>query len=135
MSARVPLATMLPAMRWCGWRPAFLDHRSDERGGHLLLLLEREGDTVLLPCAMMTYCFAFPSWEGWQEADALRALWGDGADAALLDRAVAELEADGWRVVGRLLIEFVGVDAEDRFWDAVRAVLRTPVAAGPEAEE
>jgi hypothetical protein len=124
MNAQSSLATALPAMRWCGWRPPFLDHRADERGGHLVLMLEREGETMLLPCAMITYCFAFPAWEGWQEADALRRTWGDGADAQVLDLAVHQLEADGWHVTGRLVIEFVGVLAEDDFWQQVQAVLR-----------
>lgn len=124
MSQMTQLATTLPALRWCGWRPDFLKHERDERAGHLLLVLEREGDTMLLPCAQVAYCFAFPAWEAWEEADALRRVWGDGADSEMMEQAVSQLEADGWRVVGRLLVEFTGIDAEASFWPAVRAVLR-----------
>lgn len=130
MNTAVSLATALPAVRWCGWRPPFLDHRADERGGHLVLVLEREGDVLLLPCALVSYCFAFPTWESWQEADAMREVWGDGADAQTVALAVEQLEADGWRVTGRLVIEFVGALAEDGFWRQVQAVLRHPRKEG-----
>ncbi len=123
MKRRTHLATVAPTMRWNGWRPSFLKHNSDQRAGHLLLVLDREGETMLLPCAQASYCFAFPAWDDWAEADALRQAWGDGADADLLDQAVSSLEADGWRVVGRLVIEFAGVDAEADFWLRVRANL------------
>ena len=124
MNGTMTLATMLPSLRWRGWRPPFLNHRSDERGGHLVLVLEREGELLMLPCALVSYCFAFPAWENWQEADALCDVWGDGADAQMMQRALDELEADGWRVIGRLVIEFVGTLAEDGFWQQVQAVLR-----------
>lgn len=129
MNGATTLATMLPALRWRGWRPPFLEHRADERGGHLVLVLEREGEMLLLPCALVGYCFAFPAWDDWREADALRSVWGDGADAQVVQRALDDLEADGWRVVGRLVIEFVGALAEDGFWQQVQAVLRQPKEA------
>lgn len=124
MSRTTTLATMLPAMRWRGWQPPFLDHRPDERGGHLILVLAREGELMLLPCAQVSYCFAFPAWEDWREADALQAIWGDGADAEVVQRTLDDLEAEGWRVQGRLMIEFIGALAEDGFWQQVQAVLR-----------
>lgn len=124
MNATGSLATIFPAMRWYGWRPPFLDQRAEDRNGHLVLLLEREGETILLPCAIITYCFAFLTWEDWQESDTLRRIWGNGVDAETLELAVHQLEADGWQVIGRLVIDFIGVLAEDDFWQQVRAVLR-----------
>lgn len=123
MTNPMQTAATLPIMRWSGWRPPFLQHEADQRAGHLVLLLEREGETMLLPCAQVGYCFAFPTWQASQEADAIRRIWGDGAAAYVVEEALAQLEADGWRVVGRLLIEFVGVLAEDDFWSHVQAVL------------
>lgn len=116
-------AATLPIMRWSGWRPPFLQHDADQRAGHLILMLAREGETMLLPCAQIAYCFAYPTWQAAQEADAVRRIWGEGANAYVVEEALAQFEADGWRVVGRLEVEFVGILSEDDFWPHVQAVL------------
>lgn len=123
MNATSGMAIIFPAMRWYGWRPPFLDHRAEDRGKHVVLVLEREGDTGLMPCAMISYCDAFNAWHDLSEVDTLRCAWGHGAHTETLDLAVRQLEADGWHVTGRLLIEFVGVWAEDDFWKQVHAIL------------
>lgn len=93
------VASCTPMLRWRGWRPPFLDHESWERASDLTLVLEREGDVILLPCSSSGFAA--------EESNAT-------VHAALT--TCQELVADGWSIVGRLSTTFVGQYAEDHFW-------------------
>ena len=107
-------------LRWRGWRPPFLDHESWEQADELTFVLEREGDLALLPCKVE------------------RPVCADTCDSIGVHDAVAtlqELMADGWHVVGRLQVTFVGQDAEDHFWESTLESLGMDAATHPYASE
>lgn len=125
-------ALAVPVICWHGWRPAPLDLDAGEQGGQTFLVLGREGDTALLPVAMVTYiCYAplgpDDRWEdhGLQPVEVSSA----AAQRQAVLQEVRELEDQGWRVVGRLQATFNGVDTEDDFWQRVEWTLRDPPGA------
>ena len=115
------VASALPIIRWHGWRPAPFDRRSDEQGGQIFLVFDREGDLALLSTATLTYLCYAPLGEGdrWQDhgMDPLQVTHSDAVARYAVMRAVDELIAEGWQVVGRLQATFQGVDTEDDFWE------------------
>jgi len=117
------VASALPIIRWRGWRPVPLDMTSDEQGGQTFLVFDRAGDLALLPTATLTYlCYAplgdAAEWENYG-IEPIRVTHSAAAPRSGVVQAVSELEADGWRVIGRLLATFHGVDTEDDFWQRV----------------
>jgi hypothetical protein len=123
-SAGGKLAAIRPLVRWRGWRPAVLDLDQDERGGQVWLVLDREGDTALLPCAEVGYLFYAPEDERGQAWETVRMACGDAAYRDEIEATVQALEIDGWRVLGRLETTFVGSFTEQDFWARTEAVLR-----------
>jgi hypothetical protein len=119
------VASALPIIRWRGWRPLLLDMTSDEQGGQVFLVFGREGDLALLPTATVTYvCYeplgAGDRWDAAQHGiDPVSVSYSAAATDHAVWAAVRDLEADGWRVIGRLLATFHGVDTEDDFWERV----------------
>jgi hypothetical protein len=111
----------MPVIRWHGWRPLPLDMTESEQGGQVFLVLGREGDLALLPTATITYLCYAPLGEGdrWQDhsIDPLQVSYSDAVARYAVMRAVNELTAEGWQVVGRLQATFHGVDTEDDFWE------------------
>jgi len=102
------VASCSTVLRWRGWRPPFLDHETWEQADELTIVLEREGDLALLPCQVE------------------RPVGAETCDPAGVHAAIAtarEMMADGWHVVGRLQVTFVGQDAEDHFWEATLKAL------------
>ena len=107
-------------LRWRGWRPPFLDHEAWEQADELAFVLEREGDLALLPCKVeRPVCQATCDSVGVHDAVA----------------TLRELVAEGWHVVGRLQVTFVGQDAEDHFWEATLKSLGMDAATHPYASE
>jgi hypothetical protein len=112
------VASCSTLLRWRGWRPPFLDHESWERADDVTFVLEREGDLALLPCGA-----------------------GHGANDAPDAQAhnafitLQEMIAEGWHVVGRLHVTFVGQDAEDHFWEATLRALGMDEATHPYAAD
>ena len=114
------VASCSTVLRWRGWRPPFLDHETWEQADELTLVLEREGDLALLPCRVE------------------RPVCSETCDSAGVHAAIAavrEMLADGWHVVGRLQMTFVGQDAEDHFWEATLKALGMDGATHPYAAE
>ena len=121
---KTKMACLLPVIRWQGWRLPFLDYGSEERGGHVLLLLDREGDLALLPCAQIGYIYYAPEEaEEWACLEPLRITNADALTRSMLEDTLAALQADGWRVVGRLETLFVGAETELDFWQRLEAEL------------
>jgi len=118
------LASLRPLIRWRGWRPGVLNFDDDERGGQVWLLLDREGETALLPCAEVGYLFYAPEGEPEVEWETVRMACGEAAYRDEVEATVQALRADGWRVVGRLEARFVGRWTEEDFWARTEAVLR-----------
>ena len=115
--SRHRVACLLPVIRWQGWRLPFLDYSSEERGGHVLLLLDREGELALLPCAQIGYIYYTPEGaEDWACVEPLRFTGADALTRSALEDALLALEGEGWRVVGRLETLFVGAETELDFW-------------------
>jgi hypothetical protein len=90
-------------VRWQGWRLPFLDYEAWQRGRDLTFVLEREGDTLLVPLALNGRLGA--------PGQSL-----DGDEAIPVLDAIEALRQEGWQVVGRLHTAFVGYDSEDHFW-------------------
>jgi len=115
------VASAQPVIRWHGWRPAPFDRRSDEQGGQVFLVFDREGDLALLPTATISYICYVPLRDDvcWPEPglEPLRVTGSAAITRRCVERAVQELAADGWQVVGRLLATFHGIDTEDDFWE------------------
>lgn len=117
------LATAVPVVRWHGWRPLPFALGSGEQGGQVFLVFDREGDLALLPTATVTYiCYApLNAGNPWtaapSDAESVHVSHSEAITHQMLMRAVQELEADGWHVVGRLQAAFQGVDTEDDFWE------------------
>jgi hypothetical protein len=112
-------ALALPAIRWRGWRPLPLDMSSDEQGGQAFLVLDRQGDLMLLPTATISYiCYAPLDDGAWADhsIDPVRVTSSAAAARPAVMQAVQELVADGWQVIGRLQATFHGIDTEDDFW-------------------
>jgi hypothetical protein len=118
------LASLRPLIHWRGWRPPILDSEDDERGGQVWLVLEREGDTALLPCAQVGYLFYEPEHDGGLSWETVRMACGEAAYRDEIEATVQALRADGWRVVGRLEATFSGCETEMDFWARTEAVLR-----------
>ena len=114
------VASCSTVLRWRGWRPPFLDHEAWEQADELVIVLEREGDLALLPCKVERPV-------GAETCDTL------GVHDALA--TVRELNAEGWHVVGRLCVTFVGQEAEDHFWEATLRSLGMDEARHPYASE
>ncbi len=112
-------------LRWRGWRPPFLDHESWEQADELTFVLEREGDLALLPCQVERPVCALGT-----AADTCDSIGVHDAVATL-----QELMADGWHVVGRLQVTFIGQDAEDHFWETTLKSLGMDAATHPYASE
>ena len=107
-------------LRWRGWRPPFLDHEAWEQADELTFVLERVGDLALLPCKVE------------------RPVCAETCDTLGVHDAVAtlrELIAEGWHVVGRLQMTFIGQEAEDHFWEATLRSLGMDDATHPYASE
>lgn len=122
--AETKVACLLPIVRWLGWRLPFLDYSSEERGGHVLLLLDREGELALLPCVQIGYIYYAPEEaEEWACLEPLRITGADALTRSVLENALAALQADGWRVVGRLETLFVGAETELDFWQRLESEL------------
>lgn len=121
MNQRVASCSTL--LRWRGWRPPFLDHESWEQANELTFVLEREGDLALVPCKVE------------RAGCALAAATGTCDPAGVHNAFVTmqELIAEGWRVVGRLQVTFVGQYAEDHFWEATLRSLGMDEAMHPYA--
>ncbi|MCX6031817.1 MAG: hypothetical protein NT169_21260 [Chloroflexi bacterium] len=117
------VASAVPVIRWHGWRPLPLDMTESEQGGQVFLVLGREGDLALLPTATVTYLSYAPLGEGdrgdatHRGVDPLKVSHSDAVARYAVMRAVNELTAEGWQVVGRLQATFCGVDTEDDFWE------------------
>ncbi|HIC90433.1 MAG TPA: hypothetical protein EYP04_13665 [Anaerolineae bacterium] len=134
-------ALAVPLIRWLGWRPPYLDLNRTQRGGQVLLVLEREGDLVLLPCVQIGYIYYAPEGpdgqdECWQRAGGwpvLEVMHASGAFRDVVRSTVSELEAEGWQLIGRLHAMFTGIETETDFWAAVDAVTR--VTARQEVKE
>ena len=112
-------ATTLPIIRWHGWRPMPLDLDAGEQGGQAFLVFDREGDLALLPTATISYLCYGPlgrdeRWEGPGFAP-VRVASSAAVTQPIVRQAMHELEADGWRVIGRLHATFQGIDTEDDF--------------------
>lgn len=114
-------ASAVPVIRWHGWRPLPFDMGEGEQGGQAFLVLGREGDLVLLPTATITYLCYAPLGHGdrWEDLgiDPLRVSHSAAVARHVVMRAVNELTAEGWQVVGRLQATFHGIDTEDDFWE------------------
>jgi hypothetical protein len=123
------LAAVRSLVRWRGWRPPVLDFEDDERGGQVWLVLDREGDTALLPCAQVGYLFYEPEDGDGPDWDMVQMACGEAAYRDEIEASVQSLRADGWRVLGRLEATFVGCWTEDDFWARTEAVLRQRDAA------
>jgi hypothetical protein len=107
-------------IRWHGWRPLPLDMVRNQQGGQVFLVLDREGDLALLPTASIAYLCNAPL-DGRETRpqdglDPVEVIYSAATDRGVIERAVAEMEADGWEVTGRLQATFQGVDTEDDFW-------------------
>lgn len=118
------LGSLRPLIRWRGWQPKVLDFEDDECGGQVWLVLEREGETALLPCAEVGYLFYAPDGEQELEWETVRMACGEAAYRDEIEATVQTLRADGWRVTGRLEARFVGRWTEEEFWAHTEAVLR-----------
>ena len=116
----VRVADALPIIRWHGWRPMPLDMEAGEQGGQAFLVFNREGDLALLPTATISYICYAPLGNGdrWEDHGIIpvHVASSAAADRPTIWRAVRELEADGWHVIGRLHATFQGIDTEDDFW-------------------
>ena len=116
-------AAALPVIRWYGWRPMPLDMEAGQQGGQAFLVFDREGDLALLPTATISYLCYAPLGDGdrWEDHGVVpvRVAHSAAVNQATLRRAVRELEADGWHVVGRLHATFQGIDTEDDFWERI----------------
>lgn len=115
------VAAALPVIRWHGWRPMPLDLNANEQGGQAFLVFGREGDLALLPTATISYLCYAPLGNGdrWENHGIIPVSVTHNAatDRPSIWRAVQELQADGWQVLGRLRATFQGVDTEDDFWE------------------
>jgi hypothetical protein len=118
------LAAVRSLIRWRGWRPAVLDFQAAERGGQVWLVLDREGDTALLPCAQVGYVFYEPEDGAGPEWETVQMACGEAAYRDEIEASVQALRADGWRVLGRLEATFVGRETESDFWARTEAVLQ-----------
>jgi len=117
------VASCSTLLRWRGWRPPFLDHESWEQANELTFILEREGDLALLPCKVERPVCALSA-----EAETC-----DSAGVHNAFVTLQELIAEGWHVVGRLQVTFIGQDAEDHFWEATLRSLGMDEAIHPYA--
>jgi hypothetical protein len=126
------IASAYSIVHWRGWRPGFLSLEADERGGQVWLILDREGDLALLPCAEMGYIYYAPvdddpeAWEDFRLTHA-RAPHRDDVLAT-----VRRLEDEGWRVVGRLEAAFTGLETERTFWEHLPVSDLRPATTGDE---
>ncbi len=119
------VASCSTLLRWRGWRPPFLDHESWEQADELTFVLEREGDLALLPCKV-------------ERSLCTLSAAPEACDSVSMHNAfmtLQELVAEGWHVVGRLQMTFVGQDAEDHFWEATLRSLGMDEAAHPYASD
>jgi len=119
------VASCSTLLRWRGWRPPFLDHESWEQADELTFVLEREGDLALLPCKVERPVCALTT----------AAETGDSVGVHNAFVTLQELIAEGWHVVGRLQVTFVGQDAEDHFWEATLRSLGMDEATHPYASD
>lgn len=121
MMAHIEAAAALPLIRWRGWRPGPLDLGPNQQGGQVFLVFDREGDLALLPTATIAFLVYAPLADGrrWEDygVDPVAVAQSAAATAGAVAAAVAELAADGWRVVGRVQATFHGIDTEDDFWE------------------
>lgn len=113
-------ATALPLIRWRGWRPTFLDFQANQRGGQTLLLLARGDERALLPCVEMGYVYYAPEGAeeniGWED---VKMIFAEAVFERDLLAMVHSLESEGWTVVGRLEVAFIGCFTEQNFWERV----------------
>ncbi|MFQ5420016.1 MAG: hypothetical protein ACE5EY_06600 [Anaerolineae bacterium] len=121
----------VPLYHWRGARPWLLDLESDQTGWLICLSLSREGDCSLLPIA-------------WQEgiadldteipaapvhtppsfpAPPISTLRTEALDSEAVSLMLADLRQDGWRVNGRLTLQFTGRDAEPDFQQNIETYL------------
>lgn len=112
-----PVAAV-PVYYWHGARPFPLSLGEADTGAAVWLLLDREGDACLVPI-------------GWQAnvPPAARTRLGFHADALAeeaLRLTLSELAGDGWVLVGRLDVRFLGQFADDAFWPDTLATLWQP---------
>jgi hypothetical protein len=133
VSREVGVAGAYPIVRWRGWRPGVLSFEAGERGGQVWLVLDREGDLALLPCAEIGYIYYAPvdddAPEGWQDFRLVEAQAPHRNDVLA---TVRRLENEGWRVVGRLEATFTGLETERAFWDHLPVSDLRPAAVGEE---
>jgi hypothetical protein len=126
----IGVAGAYPIVRWRGWRPGFLTFGAGERGGQVWLILDREGDLALLPCAEIGYIYYVPQTDGVPEAwDDFRLIHARAPHCDDVLATVRRLEDEGWHVVGRLETTFVGLETETAFWDHLPASRLCPAAA------
>ena len=129
-------STAVAVYHWRGARPWLLDLDSDQTGWLICLSLSREGDCSLLPIAWQ---------EGAAEMDAelpavplhtprpfppppIPTLRTEALDSEAVSLMLADLRQDGWRVNGRITLQFTGRDTEPNFQQIIETYLwQTPV--------
>lgn len=129
------VASAYPIVHWRGWRPGFLSFEAGERGGQVWLVLDREGDLALLPCAETGYIYYAPVDDGMPEAwEDFRLLHARAPHRDDVLATVHRLEDEGWHVVGRLEATFTGLETERAFWERLPVSDLPPAVAGDERE-
>ncbi len=114
----------VPVYHWRGARPFPLALGERDTGAAVCLLLGREGDACLLPLSRQANVPPGPRTRLGFAAEAL--------DEEALRLTLADLQADGWVVIGRLDVRFTGCFASDDFWtESLGALWRRPTDEPP----
>lgn len=114
----------VPVYYWRGARPFPLDLGERDTGAAICLLLRRDGDACLLPLSWQANVLPGPPMHLRFGAEAL--------DEEALRLTLADLQADGWVVIGRLEARFAGRFAADDFWaESLTPLWRRPVDEQP----
>ncbi len=108
-------AAVVPVYHWRGARPFPLDLGEGDTGAAELLALAREGDLCLLGLSREANLPPAPVHR--------LAFHAAAVDAEALRLTLADLERDGWIVVGRFHVTFTGRFAAPDFWGDVFANL------------
>lgn len=110
---RRQMTALVPVYYWRGARPFLVDLEADQTGWLVCLTLTYEGDTCLLPLAWQAN---HPLEE--TPAGPLPLVPGvatEALDSTAVSLTLADLQAAGWEVTGRLTLYFSGRETEPDF--------------------
>lgn len=112
---------LIPVYHWQGARLPLLDLEEDQRGGSTWLIYTREGEHCLIPLAWFIETPGL--------ADDPRPFFTglpcqiDPLDPVALTLTLSNLHSDGWRMIGRLDVNFTGRYADPTFEAALQPYL------------